>query len=312
MAHPRRFRFGIQSFTAESGRAWRELAGKVEDLGYSTLTIHDHIGEQLAPIPALTAAAAATTDLRVGTMVFDNDFRHPCLLANEIATLDHLSDGRFEWGMGAGWFPRDYERSGLAFDPPGTRVDRLQESVAVMKGLFSGESVEFDGTSYQVQGAELSPLPVQRPHPPLLVGAQGRRLLRYAATEADIVGVGPSITTAPLFGQPPRQSPVRAVDEQLDWIRSAAGARFDDLEMNMVALPAAVVDDAEAVIAKLAGDMNRDPAHLAESPHVILGTVDEICDLLEARRERWGVSYYVVPPNALDNFAPVVARLAGR
>jgi probable F420-dependent oxidoreductase len=312
VAHDRRFRFGLQAHLVHSGPEWRDLARKVEDLGYASLTIHDHIGDQLAPLLALTVAAEVTDDLRIGTLVLDNDFRHPCVLANEVATLDVLSGGRFEWGMGAGWFPRDYERSGIPFDDAGVRISRLQEAIEVMKGLFGDEAVEFDGGSYQVHGVEGVPKPVQRPHPPLLIGSQGRRLLRYAARHADIIGIGPSISTQPLFGQPPRQTVVEALDEQIGWIRDAAGERFDDLEINMVALPAAVVADGEATLTKMAERAGRDPKQVADSPHVILGSVEQICERLEERRERWGVSYYVVPPNALDNFAPVVARLAGR
>jgi probable F420-dependent oxidoreductase len=288
------------------------LAVKVESLGYSTLTIHDHIGEQLAPIPALATAAAVTRDLRLGTLVLDNDFRHPCLLANEIATVDHLSDGRVEWGMGAGWLPQDYERSGLPFDRAGERVVRLQESIAVMKELFGGGPVDFEGTSYQVAGAVVSPGPTQRPHPPLLLGAQGRRLLGYGARAADIVGINPSFTTMPLFGKPPRQGVVEAFDDQVEWVRAAAGPRLDQLEINVVAMPAAVVGDTSEKIARMAANTGGDPDQIAESPHVLVGSVDQICEVLEARRARWGVSYYVVPPNALDDFAPVVARMAGR
>src|SRR5690606_3572532 len=150
MAHHRRFRFGLQAPFVRSAKAWRKLARKVEDLGYATMTIHDHIGDQLAPLIALTSAAEVTTELRLGTLVLDNDFRHPSLLANEIATLDLLSDGRVEWGMGAGWFPRDYERSGLSFDRPGERIERLQESVHVMKQLLGEGVADFDGRHYQV------------------------------------------------------------------------------------------------------------------------------------------------------------------
>lgn len=311
MAHPRRFRFGIQSPHARSVDEWVARARRVEELGYATLLLHDHIGHQLAPLPALAVAAASTSTLRVGTLVLDNDFRHPLVLANEVATVDLLSGGRFEWGMGAGWFPPDYERSGIPFDPPGVRVGRLIEAVSLMKQTLTGDPVDAEGAHYQVKGHKGTPS-VQRPHPPLLVGGQGRRMLSFAAREADIVGIAPSLTTQSLFGQPPPHTPEQAVDEQVAWLREAAGDRFDDLELNVVALPATVVDDREAALKQLAENTNRDPAAVAGSPHVILGSVDEICDQLEARRERWGISYYVVPPNALENFAPVVERLAGR
>lgn len=308
----RPFRFGVQAQPLARASVWTDRARRAEDLGYSTLLIHDHVGDQLAPLPALTMAAAVTTELRVGTLVLDNDFRHPALLANEIATVDVLSAGRFEWGIGAGWLPRDYERSGLTFDPPAARLARLRDSIAVMKALFGEGEVDVTADRYHVQGFEGAPRPVQRPHPPLLVGGQGRRLLSLAAREADIVGIGPSISTKPLFGERPRRTVEEAMDEQLAWIREAAGERFTHLELNLVALPTAVVDDRAAAVERLASTWEVEPAQVDASPHVLLGSVEEMCEQLEARRARWGISYYVVPPNALEDFSPVVERLSGR
>jgi probable F420-dependent oxidoreductase len=310
MSSPRPFRFGIQSFTAGSLDEWQARARHAEDLGYATLTIHDHVGDQWAPMPALAVAAAATTTLRIGTLVLDVDFRHPVFLANEVATLDVLSGGRFEWGMGAGWFPRDYELAGISFDPGPTRVARLHEAVEVMKQCFADGPFDHDGPNFTVRELDGRPKPPQRPHPPLLLGGQGRRMLTYAARHADIVGVAPSFSTHALFGQPPRQTPVEAFEEQLGWIAAAAGGRFDDLEIHLIATPATVTDDAATVVDRMAERTGGAPEDLRASPYVLAGTVDELCDTLVERRERWGLSYVSVAPQAIDTFAPVVARLA--
>ena len=173
MAHPRKFRFAAQLSKAPEGTAtsWAEQARKVEDLGYSTLLVPDHFGDQLAPVPALMAAADATTSLRIGTLVFDNDYRHPFVLAKEAATLDLLSGGRLELGLGAGWMRTDYDESGIAYDRPGLRVDRFAEGVAVVAGLLQADGpFSFSGTHYTVTEHTLTPRPVQRPRPPLILG----------------------------------------------------------------------------------------------------------------------------------------------
>ena len=189
MANDRRFRFGAQLLLRRLREEWAAKARRVEELGYSTLCVPDHFDDQLAPIPALVAAAAATTTLRVGTLVLDNDYRHPLLTAKEAATVDVLSGGRFELGMGAGWLRSDYEQSGIACDPPGVRIDRLEEGLAVVKGLLAGGKFSFSGRHYTVTDHPGTPLPVQRPRPPILVGGGGRRILALAGREADIVSV---------------------------------------------------------------------------------------------------------------------------
>src|SRR5262245_24248167 len=187
MRPTRPFRFGATASKAGSAREWRDQARRAEALGYSSLFLPDHFNDQLAPLPALAIAAEATSDLRVGTLVICNDFKHPAMLAKEVATLDLLTDGRVEWGMGAGWFPFDYESTGLSFDRPGVRVGRLAESITVMKALFGGEPFTFDGQHYSIKDLTGTPAPAQRPHPPLLVGAARERMLMLAAREADII-----------------------------------------------------------------------------------------------------------------------------
>jgi probable F420-dependent oxidoreductase len=275
------------------------------------LSLSDHFNEQLAPLPALAAAAEATRTLRVGTLVLCNDYKHPVVHAKELATIDLLSDGRLEWGMGAGWFPPDYETSGLPFDRPGLRVERLAEAVTIMKGLFGAEKVSFDGTHYRIRDLDGTPKPVQRPHPPLLIGASQRRLLSLAAREANIVGIGPSLDGRAFLSRPALMSPAAATDRQLEWIRTAAGGHFDELELQVVAFPFGVGVDVEQQAVQIGAGLGVEPSDVLESPHVVLGSVDAICEMLEERRERWGISYWVVPAAVVDAAAPVLERLVG-
>jgi len=193
MTHPRKIRFGIQLATATTGAEWAELARKAEDLGYSTLFMPDHFGDQLAPVPALMAAADATTTLNVGALVFDNDYKHPLVLAKEMATQDVLSGGRLEIGLGAGWMEADYRAAGMAYDRPGVRIDRFAEGLAVIKGAMADGPFSFSGDHYTITDHDGRPKPVQQPHPPLLIGGGGRRVLSIAAREADIVGINASM-----------------------------------------------------------------------------------------------------------------------
>lgn len=311
MAHSRPFRFGVTAHQTGSGAEWRAFARKVEQLGFSTLLVPDHFNDQLAPVPAIATAAEATTTLRVGTLVLDNDYKHPVVVAKELATVDLLSGGRVEWGMGAGWFTPDYTQSGIAMDPPSVRVERLDEAVTVMKHLFGDQPTEHRGRHYQVTGLRGTPTPVQRPHPPLLIGGAGDRLLGIAARRAAIVGVAPSITTNAVFGDA-RVLPADAADRQIARIRSAAGARYERLELTMVTSALAVTERRADVLARVAGPMQLAPDDVAASPHHLIGSVDEIAEALEQRRARWDVSYWVVPAASVDDAAPLVARLAGR
>src|SRR6266700_1113127 len=188
-AHPRPFRFSVQERSAYTARPWRDRARAVESMGYSTLYLPDHFGDQLGPIAALMAAADATTTLRIGSLVFDNDYRHPVVLAKEAATLDLLSEGRLDFGIGAGWMVYDYEQSGIPFDSAGTRIDRLAEGLTIIKRLFAGGEVSFAGRHYSISGIEGAPLPVQKPHPPIVIGGGGRKMLELAAREANTVNV---------------------------------------------------------------------------------------------------------------------------
>jgi probable F420-dependent oxidoreductase len=308
----RPFRFGVSVRAAGSAADWIGLARKVEALGYSTITLPDHLTERSAPLPALAAAATATTRLRVGTLVLNNDFRHPVLVAREAATLDVLSEGRFELGLGAGYAKAEYDEVGLRVDRGAVRVERLEESVTILKKLFAGEAVAFAGRHYRVAGHTLYPHPVQRPRPPILVGGNGPRLLSLAAREADIVGF--SGITFVRGGSEPDIAGFRtaAVDERVRLVRETAGARFAELELNALVQRVVETADRRGAAEELA---RRWPAlstdEILASPFVLLGSIDEIVAQLIAQRRRWGLSYYIVFESVIDVFAPVVERLAG-
>jgi probable F420-dependent oxidoreductase len=308
----RPFRFGVNARTAGSSAEWANKARKIESLGYSVLLVPDHLAELLAPLPALAAAASATTRLRVGTAVLNNDFRHPVLLAREAATLDVLSDGRLELGLGAGHMQSEYEQAGLAFDPGATRVERLAEAVVIVKRLLEGEPVTFAGRHYRVTGHAIHPRPVQRPRPPVFIGGNAPRLLTLAAREADIVGL--TGIAFRLGGKEPDVADFRAaaVDERVRLVRETAGER--SLELNALVQRVIVTDDRRKAAEELAtGRWARlTPEDILASPYVLVGTVDQMVDDLRARRERWGISYVMTHEPFADALAPVVARLAGR
>jgi probable F420-dependent oxidoreductase len=265
----------------------------------------------VAPMPALACAAEATTRLRVATLVLNNDFRHPVLLAREAALVDVLSDGRLQLGLGAGYMKAEYAQAGLPFDRGGVRVARLAEAVAILKGLLRGDTVTFSGHHYHVTGHAIHPRPRQQPHPPILIGGNGRHILALAACEADIVALTGVTFSQGGAGRDFSGFTAEGTDERLRWMREAAGERLDRLELNALVQRVIVGDRAKA-----AEDLARQWAPLAaadilESPFVLLGTVDEMVETLRRRRERWGISYYVVMEPALETLAPVVARLAG-
>ena len=309
----RPFRFGVNVSRAGSRADWAAIARKVEDLGYSTLSVPDHLADIFAPIPALVAAADATKRLRVGTNVLNNDFRHPALIAREAATVDLLTDGRLQLGVGAGHMKSEYDQAGLHFDPGSTRVERLAEAVVIIKRLLGGEQVNFTGRYYRVTDHTIYPLPVQRPRPPILIGGNGPKLLTLAAREADIVGL--TGITFRRGGVEPDFSGWRTagIDERLRLVKEAAGGRYDRLELNALVQRVVVTADRRRAAEELAtGWKQLSPDEILQSPYALIGSVDQLVDDLEARRERWGISYYVTFERFVDAFAPVVARLAGR
>ncbi|MGH7384154.1 MAG: TIGR03621 family F420-dependent LLM class oxidoreductase [Candidatus Rokuibacteriota bacterium] len=306
----RPFRFGVTAPTPSAGTDWADRARRVEQLGYSTLVLPDHFRDHLAPVPALTAAALATTRLRVGSLVFSNDFRHPAVLAKDAATIDVLSGGRFELGLGAGWLRAEYDQAGIPFAPPGTRVGRLEEAVTIIKGLLAGERVTFAGRHYAIADLEGRPTPVQRPHPPIAIGGGGRRTLTLAAREASIVGLVPRARRDG-SGLDMADLSDAATREKLEWVRAAAGDRFDSLEIHALIQAVVVAERRTAAADRLASRFKVARDVVLETVYVLLGTVEEICKTLRERRERYGISYLTVFERDMEAFAPVVARLAG-
>jgi probable F420-dependent oxidoreductase len=281
-------------------------------MGYSTLYLPDHFGDQAGPIAGLMAAADATTRLRVGSLVFDNDYRHPVVLAKEAATLDLLSDGRFDFGIGAGWMISDYEQSGIPYDSAGIRIERMAEAVTIFKKFFAGGEFSFEGKHYKIHRLVGTPLPVQKPHPPFVIGGGGRKMLELAAREADTINVNFDLRE----GKPGRDTAKTGLasltDEKVRWIRAAAGERFEKIELGVWILNASVTDDRDIVAHAFAPRTGIKPSDLLEIPHFMLGTIDQIVEDLEQRRERYGISHVVVPGDAADDLAPVVERLSGK
>ena len=314
--HP--FRFGVIGEHMSSAEAWGTTARQAEQLGYSTLFIRDHFipdpfGDQFAPMIALMAAADATRTLRVGSLVLDNDYRHPVVLAKEAATLDVLSHGRFELGLGAGWAKAEYQQAGISFDAPGIRVGRLEEAVHVIKGLFASEPLTFSGTHYHIDQLNGYPKPIQRPHPPILIGATGKRMLAIAAREANTIGILNSDYSTGVEIDDPLKRSTAAVAEKVQWIRQAAGERFDHVELNMVIAPILTSDRRQGAeqCARQHGWNTIHPENVLEMPSIFIGSVEQISEQMDERRERFGFSYYIVSDADVETFAPIVARLAG-
>jgi probable F420-dependent oxidoreductase len=257
------------------------------------------------------AAADATTNLRVGSLVFDNDYRHPVVLAKEAATIDLFSEGRLDLGLGAGWLASDYEKAGIPLDTAGTRIERMEEGLKIIKGLLAGGSFSFSGKHYQINELEGTPLPVQKPHPPILVGGGGRRMLRLAAREADIVNVNYDLREGRINRELVRTGMAKATDDKLEWIKEAAGERMDRIELSLTIFLATITDDRESMAAGVSSGLGMEPADILDTPHFLLGTVDQIADDLRSRRVRYGISYVIVPGEVTEAFAPVVERLAG-
>jgi probable F420-dependent oxidoreductase len=324
----RPFRFGLfvgrRSESLAGAAAWRDAATRAEALGYSTLFMADHfVGpgaaaeraahppQVLAPVPALAVAAAATTTLRVGTRVLCVDYRRPVVLAKEAATLDLLSDGRLELGLGAGWMESEYEAAGIPFDPVAVRIDRLGEVVRLVKAFMSDGEVSVEGRHVRLVGMTGAPKPVQRPHPPLMIGGGGRAILGLAGREADIVSINFDNRSGRFGHDMARRSTAEMTDHKLDWVRKAAGPRFPEIELEVGAYFTAVTARPGEAIEAIGRATGLDEDQIASFPHALVGSVDEIVEKLEERRERWGISYVSVGDNVVEEFAPVVERLAG-
>jgi probable F420-dependent oxidoreductase len=314
----RPFRFGLLVERFSSHQALLQTTRQAEAAGFSTLLIRDHFieqpfGHQFAPLVTLAAAAQATTTLRMGTLVVDNDYRHPALLAKEAATLDLLSDGRFELGLGAGWAPDEYAQIGMSFDPPGARISRLIEGIQVLKGLWGQEPFRFDGKHYRIGGLDNFPKPVQKPHPPLLIGAGGKRMLELGAREADIIGIMASPIRNGVIDSDPSARLEARMAEKVGWIRHAAGPRFEALELSVLASMLVTNDrrrDARE-FAEYRGWHGVTADSVLDMPAVLIGTIDQISEDIRARRNRVDLSYFIFADRDLESAAPLVERLSG-
>lgn len=311
MSDPHPFRFAVQASGAATGAAWRERARIVEDLGYSTLYVPDHLDDQWGPLVALTVAAEATTTLRVGPLVLDNDFRHPVVLAKEVATLDLVSEGRLELGLGAGWLRADYDQSGMVFDPPAVRIDRLAEAIAVMRQLWADGRASWQGTHYTVPGAVGTPSPHRSGGPTLVVGGGSRRILTLAAQQADIVSIVPSLAAGQIGSETAAESLLDRYRQRVKWVRDAAGARAQAVELQCWTMVAQVMPDRRAFLEQMAPVFSVTADDIADTPVAVVGTVSEICETLQRRREELGFSYVVIRDHEAEGFGPVVAALAG-
>lgn len=311
-AHPEKqpLRFGVQMRGARSAAEWLDEARRAEDAGFDVLTMPDHIGAQLAPMPALTAAAAVTSRIRLGTWVLANDFRHPAMLAKEAATLDLLSEGRLELGVGAGWMDEDYEQTGIPRDRPGVRIERLAEALKIARGLWADGPFTFDGKHYRVRALDGDPRPIQDPLP-VQVGGGGRRILSLAAREANIVGLGMRLGSGVIGPEAGRSLTAEATDEKISWVREAAGSRWPGLVLNARVTMVAVCANANAGAADVGGPNGLADHEVMASPHAFVGDLARIEDHVRACRERWGLSYFTVGQTALEALAPLVGRLAG-
>ncbi len=294
--------------------SWLDSARYAEQQGYSSMLIPDHFHHQYGPVSALAAAAAVTTELKVGALVFGNDYRHPVTLAKEMATLDQISEGRCEFGLGAGWMRTDYEQSGITYDRPGLRIDRLIESLAIIKGCWAPEPFDFAGEHYTITGYDGHPKPWTESGPPIIVGGGGPRMLGVAAEHADIVGVTANLRAGEVGVDAIADSMPSAYDRKVARLRECAGDRIDDLEISSLTMNTTITDDRDGALGFFAEMFNTSVADVAQTPALLVGSVSQIVDSLQERRERWGFNYVVVQQDGgqgMEHFPKVVAALAG-
>lgn len=311
----RPFRFGVIAEQVLERDRWIALARRAEDLGYDTLLIRDHLapdvfGHQMAPLVALAAAAMVTKRIRLGTLVLDNDFRHPAMLAKEAATLDVLSDGRLELGLGAGWLRSEYEQAGLNYEEPSIRIARLDESVCALKAMLGNDEASFRGEHYRIDGLETRPRPIQEPHPPILLGGGKPKMLRLAGREADIVSLlTSSVATGSLKPDPAEVTP-DAVRRKIGWVREGAGERFDEIELNMIPT-VRITSDRERTADEISRERgwNVSGREVLEMPSIFVGTPEQIVETMSKRRTEYGVTYYVISSDEIETFAPIVHAL---
>lgn len=322
MSNPKPFRFGVQSYSATSAKDWRDQVRAAESLGYSAFHLADHVigpgpalaatnhpVQNLAPIPAMAVAAEATSTIKIGCRVFCTDFRNPVIFAKELATLDMFSDGRLELGLGAGWLQGEYEAIGLPFDTAGVRIDRFEETLALLRACFADGEVNMTGKHVHAVGFESVPKPTKMP--PVMIGGGAKRILGIAGREADIVSLNFNNASGKIGPAGVGSSTAELTLQKLEWIRAGAGKRYDDIEIEIGAYFAVVTDKREATLGHMAPMLGLTPEQLADHPHALMGSVDSICAQIIERREKYGISYITVGRSNMEAFAPVVAALAG-
>jgi len=329
MSDKKPFRFSLQSFNTESPRSWRNLISKTEGLGYSTFFLADHVlssgpaldstfhpPQMLAAVPAIAMALEQTSTLRVGCRVFCNDYRHPVVLAKEAATMDYLSEGRLEFGIGAGWIGAEYKAIGLPFDEFPERFSRFAEFVHAYKDFMSGEALEIAGQSINWSGFHGTPTPAQTPHPPLMIGGGSKKILTFAGEQADIVSLNFNNRAGMLGPDGMNSGLAGATAKKIDWIRQGAGERFEDIELEIGAYNTIVTDHQQATATAIGEALGMSAQDILDHPHCLIGSIDFICEQLLQRRETYGISYIAVlddgENNMVESFAPVVERLAGK
>ena len=306
----RPFRFGIQGRSTGPRDPWLEMIRRVDALGYDSYLALDHFVRGLDPVASLMAAAMTSERLRIGSFVFDNDFRHPALLAKAAASLDVLSGGRLELGVGAGWLKEEYDQTGIPFDLPGVRITRMTEAVQLLRRIFTEEHpVSFSSEHYTVTDLICPPRPVQRPHPPFIIGGGSKRILSVAGREGDIVGI--TTRARPDGSKDTTDNTAAATAQKIAWVREAAGDRFAAIELNVIVSDVHVTDDRAGTAERVGAQYGLTPEDVLESPQILIGSVDEMVERLQERRERYGFSYIVVAEPNMEALAPVVARLSG-
>ena len=320
----RPFRFGVQSFNAESGADWRDKARRAEDLGYSALHLADHIlgpgpalektnhpVQNIAAVPAMAFAAAATDTLKIGCRVFCVDYRLPVVLVKEAMTLDLLSDGRLELGLGAGWLEEEYHALGIEFDTPGRRIERLHNVVLAIKAYAHDGRVDVANDDVRWRDFEGLPKSIQKPHPPIMIGGGAPKILGLAGREADIASLNFNNRAGIIGPEGVRLSTAEETAKKIGWIRDGAQGRFDDVEIEIGAYFTFVVDDAASIVGNFASSFGLSEDEIRAHPHGLFGGVETIKEELARRRESYGISYVTVGENAMEAFAPIVADLTG-
>ncbi len=313
MPTQRPFRFAAMVTGADSGEAFLDRARQIDAYGYSALAMVDHFNPNFSPTPGLTAAAVAVPSLRVICTVYDNDFRNPVLLAKEIATIDQLSNGRVDFGLGAGWLKRDYDQTGIPYERPGVRISRMEEALTVMKGYWSGQPFSFKGEYYTVDKTDGHPPVVQQPHPPVYIGGGGKRILSIAGREADIIGVHMRFGPEGAYGG--ENQTHQAMQERMDWIRDAAGSRFDEIEFALLVFTVKItstVAERDDLAARIAEANEVSVENVLASPYYLIGSEQQIVENILQLRESFGFSHFTIGGGSVDDAAPIVDRLAGQ